>query len=159
MKNIANCISHNLKKLVQKCTIPLLGGFSPIQAIFKDSFFENLRIHQNFTTFRKFSMRFNLSASGKKVCVWLRPQGLRVPLSIDKKHAQPEKAIKIRKTDFPDYALPPADLSLLGGTSAFRIFLYTTHFLAITTIFSYQLLTEHKLTHDKLKIEQFYKIV
>ena len=77
---------------------PVIRGIKPYSSnFFTDSFFENLGIHQNFTTFRKFSMRFNLSASGKKVCVWLRPQGLRVPLSIDKKHAQPEKRDKNTK--------------------------------------------------------------
>ena len=141
---------------------PVIRGIKPYSSnFFTDSFFENLGIHQNFTTFRKFSMRFNLSASGKKVCVWLRPQGLRVPLSIDKKHAQPEKAIKIRKNGLPGLCTPTSGLITSRWDISFSyFFLYTTHFLAIRkmTIF-YQLLTEHKLTHDKLEIEQFYKIV
>ena len=101
-------------------------------SLIRYSFFENLRNHQNPTTFRKFSMRFNLSVSGKKVCVWLQPQGLRVPLSIDKKHAQPEKSDKnTKKRTSRIMHSHQRTYHFSVGHQLFVFFSYTTHFLAI----------------------------
>ena len=85
---------------------------------------------------------------------WVLAEGLRVPLSSDKRHAQPEEMIKKwKKKRFPDYALSPRDRLITSRWDAtFQENMCTQHLENLRTVVSAEL---HRTKLHSAKLHRF----